>query len=183
MAAEGPIPVPERVFSALTRALNRCTRLLLPSEKLCWGEALIIEQEQIESPKERLLWAAGGAYMTVIEFLKKASADRWTWLTALFLGIVSATIDLRSANRWPHILLLFCSALALALWEPKWAWRWALAVGLCLPTFVLLTRDWGPYAVDQFDVFYGIVPAAVGTVCGAAMRHISGRLNKKALTR
>jgi hypothetical protein len=183
MAAKRPNPVSERVCSALTRGLNHCTRSLLPLEKLCWGEALIIEQQQIETPKERLMWAAGGAYMTAIELLKKAGTDRWTWFTAFLLGIVSAIVDLHSANRWPHIFLLFCSALLLALWRPKWAWRWALAVGLCLPTFVLLTRDWGPYAVDQFDVFYGIVPAAVGTICGAAMRRISDWLNKRALTR
>jgi hypothetical protein len=176
-------PVFERVLSTLTRALNRCTLLLLPSEKRCWGEALIVEQQQIETPRERLMWAAGGAYMTAIELLKKAGTDRWTWFTALLLGMVSAMVDLHSAHRWPLIFLLFCSALLLALWQPKWAWRWAFAVWLCLPTFVLLTRYWGPYAVDQFDVFYGIVPAAVGTICAAWMRRISDWLNKKALIR
>lgn len=121
--------------------------------------------------------------MAVIELLKKASADRWTWLSALLLGIVSAVIDLHSPNRRPYIFLLFCSALILALWQPKWPWRWTLAVGLCLPAFVLLTGDWGPYALDRFDVFYGIPPAAAGTICGASMRRISDRLNKKTVTR
>jgi hypothetical protein len=62
-----------------------------------------------------------------------------------------------------------------------------LAVGICclvVPADVR-TADalLGPYAVDQFDVFYGIVPAAVGTICAAWMRRISDWLNKKALIR
>ena len=38
------IAVPEWVFCALTRALNRCTMSLLPPHKRCWGEALIVQQ-------------------------------------------------------------------------------------------------------------------------------------------
>ncbi len=156
---------------------------MLPSEKVSWGEALIIEQQSIETPKQRLIWAAGGAYMTSMELLKTAVAGRWTWLGALLLGIMSAAVDLHSTTRWPHIVLLFCSALVLTLWQPKWPWRWALAVALCLPITVLLARDWGPYAVDQFDVFYGIVPAAFGTLCGCSMQHIADRLKQRTLSR
>jgi hypothetical protein len=176
------IAVPEWVFYALTRALNRCTLSLLPAHKRCWGEALIVEQQEIESPRERLIWAAGGAYMTAIEVFQRTFADRWTWFVAFSLGIISAAIDLHSANRWPHVILLFCSAFVLTLWKPKCPWRWAAIVALCLPIAVLAVRDWGPYAVDQFDVFYGIVPAAAGTICGLMIRHISDRLNNKALT-
>jgi hypothetical protein len=177
------IAVPEWVFCALTRALNRCTMSLLPPHKRCWGEALIVEQQEIESPRERLTWAAGGAYMTAIEVFQNMFADRWTWLVAFLLGIISAAMDLHSASRWPHIIFLFCSAFLLTLWQPKWPWRWAAIVALCLPIGVLALRDWGPYAVDQFDVFYGIVPAAAGTICGLVIRRISDRLTKKALTR
>ncbi len=160
------IAVTKWILCALTRALNRYTLSLLPQDKLYWGEALIIEQQEIESPRERLIWAAGGAYMTTIEVLKRMFADRWTWFAAFLLGIISAAIDLHSGNRWPYIILLFCSALILTLWQPKWPWRWTATVTLCLPIAVLVVRDWGPYAVDQFDVFYGIVPAAVGTFAG-----------------
>jgi hypothetical protein len=183
MKVNRPISFFDRVLSALIGTLNRCTRRLLPSEKRCWGEALIAEQEHIETGKQRLLWAAGGVFMTAKEFLKKAADDRWTWLTAFMLGTVSALIDLHSATRWPHIFLLFSSALILACWRPEWAWRWALAVGLCLPALVLLTRYWGPYAVDQFDVFYGIVPATAGVICGVCLRRIIDRMQRNAITR
>jgi hypothetical protein len=177
MKVNGPI-LSERIFSAFIRALNRCTRRLLPAEKRCWGEALIGEQEEIETGKERLVWAAGGVFMTAKELLKKAAEDRWTWLSAFVLGTVSALIDLNSATRWPHIFVLFGSALLLTRWRPKWAWRWAVAVTLCLPALVLLTGHWGPYAVDQFDVFYGIVPAAAGVICGVFLGRVIDRMNR-----
>jgi hypothetical protein len=116
--------------------------------------------------------------MTAKELVKKAVQDRWTWLTGVVLGTVSALIDLQSPTRWPHIALLLSSALLLALWRPDWAWRWALAVSLCLPALVLLTDRWGTYAVDQFDVFYGIVPAAAGVIGGVCLRRMIDRMNR-----
>src|SRR5436305_14406964 len=103
------IAVPEWIFYALTRALNRCSLSLLTRHKRFWGEALVGEQQEIESPRERLIWAAGGAYMTAIEVFKNTFADRWTWFLGSLLGIISAAIDLHSASRLPHIIFLFCS--------------------------------------------------------------------------
>jgi hypothetical protein len=183
MKRKVPIWDCERVISAFIHALNQCTRRLLPPEKRCWGEALIAEQEHMESGKQRLSWAAGGVSMTVKELIKKAAQDRWTWLTGVVLGTISALIDLQSATRWPHIALLSISALLLALWRPDWAWRWALALGLCLPALVLLTHQWGPYAVDQFDVFYGMVPAAAGVIGGVCLRRMVDRMNRNPIIR
>lgn len=173
----------ETIFSALIRVLNRCTCSLLPGQKRYWGEALIAEQEYIEMGKERLMWAAGGISMTAKEVLKKAAENGWTWLTALVLGTVSALIDLHSPTRWPHIFLLFGSALCIGCWRPGWAWRWVFVLGLCLPGLVLLTGQWGPYAVDQFDVFYGLVPATAGVVCGVFLRRITDHMHRNAITR
>jgi hypothetical protein len=183
MKVNRPILVCEGVFSALVCALNRCTRWLLPPEKRFWGEALIAEEEHVETGKERLIWAAGGVFMTAKEVLKKSAGDRWTWLTAFVLGTASALIDVHSATRWPHIFLLFASGLALACWRPEWAWRWALATALCLPAWVVLTHFWGPYATDQFDVFYGIVPATVGVICGVCSRWIMDRMGRNAISK
>jgi hypothetical protein len=182
MKVNGPILF-ERIFSALIHALNQSTLRLLPPERRCWGEALIAEQGEIETARERLIWAAGGVCMTAKELLRKAAKDRWTWLSGFMLGSFSALIDLNSATRWPYILLLFGSALLLARWRAEWAWRWVVAVGLCLPALVLLTGHWGPYAVDQLDVFYGIVPAAAGAICGVCLRRIIERMNRKAIIR
>jgi hypothetical protein len=181
MRVNEPKLVFDRVFSACARVLNRCTQRLLPPEKRIWGEALIAEQENIETGKERLIWATGGVFMTAKELLKKAVEDRWTWLTGFVLGTVSALIDLRSDTRWPHICLLFGSALLLAYWRPEWAWRWGLTVGLCLPALVVLTRNWGPYVVDQFDVFYGLVPATAGVICGVCLRRAIDRIKRAAI--
>jgi hypothetical protein len=37
--------------------------------------------------------------------------------------------------------------------------------------------------VDQFDVFYGIFPAAAGAICGVCLRRIIERMNRKAIIR
>jgi hypothetical protein len=119
MKIDRPMLVSEGVFSALIRALNRCTRRLLPPEKRFWGEALIAEEPHIETENERLIWAAGGVSMTAKELLKKAAEDRCTWLTTFVLGTASALIELHSATRWPHIFLLFAAGLVLACWRPE----------------------------------------------------------------
>jgi hypothetical protein len=45
-----------------------------------------------------------------------------------------------------------------------------LLTGFVLPVFVLLSGDWGPYRVDQFDVFYGVLPAGLGTLVALGLR-------------
>jgi hypothetical protein len=73
---------------------------------------------------------------------------------------------LNSASRWPYILVaLGCGCRALSS-------RFGTANG-----------PWGPYEVDQFDVFYGIFPAAAGAICGVCLRRIIERMNRKAIIR
>jgi hypothetical protein len=150
----------------------------LPSDKRCWGEALISEQQDIKEPLEILFWAAGGTYMTAIELLKKSVQDQSAWLAALVLGMIAASVDLHSGSRWPHIILLFCSGLLIAFCSPRWTWRWTITLGLSLPALVLLSGNWGPYAVDRFDVFYGFVPATLGPLVGLAIRRIPNLLDQ-----
>jgi len=111
--------------------------------------------------------------MSVNELMRTLFSDRPTWAAGLAFGVASALVDLHSSTRWPYILLLGVFGLALGSWRPKWAWRWTFLLGLSLPALVLVTNKWGPYSVDRFDVFYGLVPAAVGTLAGLALRSVS----------
>ena len=88
------------------------------------------------------------------------------------LGLAAALIDLRSVTRWPYAISIGLIAFVLACWRPQWVWRWPLFVALVLPTFVLLSNRWGPYLVDRSDVFYGLVPAAVGTLLAIIGRRL-----------
>jgi hypothetical protein len=107
--------------------------------------------------------------MNTKQLAKQLFDSTAAWGAALLLGVVAATIDLRADSRVPYIALLVSSTLILTLCQPRWAWRW-LVVALCEPVLVLLTGHWGPYRFDRFDVFYGVVPAAVGILMGLIIR-------------
>ena len=113
--------------------------------------------------------------MSIDEFVLTLLSDRPTWVAGLAFGMASALIDLQSSTRWPYIVLLFTFGVIFASWRPKWAWRWTGLLGLCLPAVVLITNHWGPYSVDRFDVFYGLVPSGLGTLVGLALRKIPDR--------
>ena len=169
--------LPKSLVDVVVRFLNRCTLAMLPRNRRHWGEALVAEQNQISNARERLSWAAGGITMTAKEFLNRMFSDRLAWAASIAGGILSAFVDLQSATRWPHILLLCSFGVILAYWKPKWAWRWTFLLAVGLPVFVLVTKNWGPYSVDRFDVFYGLVPAALGTLAGIVLRRMSRSLS------
>jgi hypothetical protein len=163
----------EFLADTMARCLNRLMLVLLPADRRAWGRAIVAEQHEIANGRERLTWAAGGILMSVNELMRSLFSDRPTWVAGLAFGIASALVDLHSSTRWPYILLLCAFGLSLASWRPKWAWRWTFLLGLSLPAVVLVTNNWGPYSVDRFDVFYGLVPSTLGTLAGLALRSVS----------
>src|SRR5262249_3437962 len=154
----------------LVRVLNRCMLILLPKNRGEWGQALIAEQEEINDRHEILRWAAGGIAMSIHEFFTDVFDKPYIWALGSVLALAAALLDLHSSSRWPYVSALFCVALLLTLLQPKRAWRWTLLAAFILPAFVLISGHWGPYAVDRFDVFYGLVPAAIGTLIGVGLR-------------
>jgi len=173
------LDVRELIADAVAGCLNRCMLVLLPECRRAWGRALIAEQCEIRSGRERLTWAAGGMLMTFNELMHSLFSDRPTCVAGLAFGLGSALVDLHSSTRWPYVVLLCTFALSLASWQPRWAWRWIFLLGLSLPIVVVVTHNWGPYSTDRFDVFYGLVPSTLGTLAGLALRSLSGRLRHK----
>lgn len=150
--------------------LNSCMLVLLPRERRDFGHAIIAEQNEITESTERLRWAAGGMYMSVREFLANVFADPLAWALGGIFGAGAALLDLHNETRWPHMIAVSSIALLLTAFRPRLAWRWTLLAAFVLPAFVLLSGDWGPYRVDQFDVFYGLVPAGLGTLLAVGLR-------------
>src|SRR2546425_773333 len=75
MRIDPVLQLPAHLCEATANLLNRFTLFCLPDHRRVWGEALIAEREQIRTPYERLVWAAGGVSMTANEFLKNAFGD------------------------------------------------------------------------------------------------------------
>jgi hypothetical protein len=169
----------EFLANAVARWLNRVMLALLPSDRRAWGNALVAEQHEITDVRARLAWAAGGIFMSANELNLTLFTDRPTWIAGLAFGLTSALVDLNSSTRWPYIGLLFTFGLILTSWRPKWAWRWIAVLALSLPAIVLITNNWGPYSLDRFDVFYGLVPATAGSLAGWAVRSASRRLKHR----
>lgn len=143
---------------------------LLPNERQAFGQALIAEQNEIVDIRERLSWAAGGMVMSIREFLADVFENPLVWALGSVLGVGAALLDLHSITRWPYVISVFGIALLLTFFRPRRAWRWTLLAALVLPAFVLLSGDWGPYRVDRFDVFYGVLPAGLGTLAALGFR-------------
>lgn len=160
----------EDVFLTTVRCMNACMLALLPNDRQPWGRALIAEQDEIETRPELIGWAAGGIAMSIREFLASVFDNQLGWVFGSVLGLGAALLDLHSATRWPYLIAVCGIALLLTLFWPRWAWRWTFLAALVLPVFVLLSGEWGPYRTDQFDVFYGLLPAALGTLLGLGLR-------------
>jgi hypothetical protein len=143
---------------------------MLPDQRQAFGHALIAEQNEITDARERLRWAAGGMFMSMREFVAKLFDDPLAWALGSVFGVGAALLDLHSGTRRPYLIAVCAIAFLLTLFRPWWTWRWTLLAALVLPAFVLLSGDWGPYRVDQFDVFYGVLPAGLGTLGALGLR-------------
>jgi hypothetical protein len=166
-----------QILNAVVRILNWCMRISLPASRRAWGQALVAEQQYIIDDRERLAWSLGGVLMSAREFVRNLFEGGPTWAVGAGLSLAAALIDLRSSTRWPYAISVCLIAFVLTWWRPKWVWRWTLLVALVLPALVLLSDRWGPYSVDRFDVFYGLIPATIGTLMALAWRRLRNGAN------
>ena len=167
-------------LNALVRCLNWCMRISLPASRRVWGQALLSEQQHITDERERLAWSLGGVVMSSREMARNLFEGGPAWAVGAGLGLAAALMDLRSGTRWPYVISVGLIAFVLTGWRPKWPWRWALLVAFMLPLLVLVSDRWGPYSADRLDVFYGLVPAALGTLAALSWRRVRSRLRSAA---
>jgi hypothetical protein len=118
------------------------------------------------------------------------TAQRGAWMTlalsvlAVVLGLLIAYQDVASPfgddNAKVTLFLLIVSSGILAVIQPQQPWRWALAVGICLPLVHLVRHLLGAPAPDsgQMNSYMGIFILAVvslmtclvGSYCGSWLR-------------
>jgi hypothetical protein len=110
-----------------------------------------------------------------------AAIDRFSptlcLIAALILGMSIGWLDLHVEEvQWSVLLLLVLGAV-LGYMCARFAWLWALVIGLCIPVAHLLGRLAGVYPIippSSFGwTFLALVPAFLGTYAGALVRILS----------
>lgn len=150
-------------IDVLARALIFLAFRIAPASRREWSNAAAAEAAAL-SGTARVRWAFGGLLAAVALRLADIATDPWMWSAAAVIGVTAALADLRLLSRAPYLGALVLAGATLTFVRPRQSWRWAAMLALSLPLVVVLTGNWGPYQHDQFDAFYGIVPALGGMV-------------------
>ena len=120
-------------------------------------------------------------FLPVAAILLWLKADLWLPLLTIFLGIIIGLSDLRSDVQLTALLLLVFGFFA-GYARPKYAWVWALLLGIWVPLAEFTALAIGlklSYRPDILASAIALVPAFVGAYAGvfiqwAAMRTNSG---------
>ena len=152
-----------------TRLALAISRDLAPPWRREWAEALAAETWQLEGAAKRLGWAAGGVPMSIRWGLIDLPRD-WAYLLVALSGALAiSAYRLEDTNQAPDAVLLLVAALGLTCVRPHLGWLWfGLLVGM-LPLLVTLTRMYGPYYSDRFDMFYAALPVTAGVLAGRGL--------------
>jgi hypothetical protein len=166
---------PARFASAL---LFRMAEVFAPTKTRGWIAAIRAESRAIPDPLAQLHWAAG-ALFTALRANVIDDHGRSILLAVIF-GISAAYIDLHTATRIPLQIILIACGLLIALFGAS---RAMLALPALLASRALLVVCLGfppPYSIDRMDVFYSVVPIAIGACAGLAGRAAFLRLRNRA---
>ncbi|MDQ3697201.1 MAG: beta-lactamase family protein [Gemmatimonadota bacterium] len=138
-------------------------RRLLPPRRREWPDAMLAELEAIPDSVLRHPFAAGCVRALVVDVvavrLRSCAAHPQTLALALAAGLAIAMLDQASDTRRPMWIALGATSALFAWWRPVAAWRWGLLVAAGIPLLAAVSDTRGPYAFDQADAMYGIVPA------------------------
>jgi hypothetical protein len=108
------------------------------------------------------------------------------YLLALFLGIVTAIVDLGTDEvQFPALLLLVFSFF-LGFNQPKHAWRWSLLLGIWIPIFelakIFLNPEFDKIVPEGFGSTLALIPAFLGTYAGVLLQKAATRKQKDIFT-
>jgi NO-binding membrane sensor protein with MHYT domain len=93
-------------------------------------------------------------------------------LACVSSGVIGyADTHMKTDDNLPSVLLLISVAFLFGLAQPKWAWGWALIIGLGVPASHLIGLLFGyrpPYPVEPnvMITFIALVPSFVGAYLG-----------------
>ena len=106
----------------------------------------------------------------------------WQYLLALFLGIVTAIIDLGTDEVQLSVLLLLVFGFFLGFNQPKSAWHMAMLLGIWIPIFrlidIFLSQGSHKLVPEGFGPFLAVVPALIGAYGGVFLQTTVERKGK-----
>ena len=101
------------------------------------------------------------------------------YLLALFLGIVTAIVDLGTDEVQFPVLLLLVFGFFLGFDQPERAWRRSLLLGAWIPVFefakVFLNQEFAKIVPQGLGSLLALIPAFIGTYSGVALQKVATR--------
>jgi hypothetical protein len=95
---------------------------------------------------------------------------------AFCLAVITGIIDIHSTEVLPSILCLLIFSGVLGMLSPKWAWLWALLIGLSIPTayFIAAAIHYAPADPPRFPISTAVlvVPALIAAYGGALVNFV-----------
>ena len=117
-------------------------------------------------------------FLPMAAILLWLKADLWLPLLTMFLGVIIGLIDLTSAEPQLPALLLLAIGFFAGYAKPKYAWVWALLLGIWVPLAEFTTLAIGMKLTDRPDILassIALVPAFVGAYGGAFVQWAAAR--------
>ena len=109
--------------------------------------------------------------------------DLWHLLLSLFLGILTGIFDLRTDEIQFPALLLLVFGFFLGFSQPKNAWRWALMLGVWVPTFemarIVMEGSMDKFISEGIGSLLALVFAFAGSYAGTFLQTV---IRKKKVT-
>ena len=118
-------------------------------------------------------------FLPVAAILLWLKADLWLPLLMIFLGVIIGLSDLRSDVQLTALLLLTFGFFA-GYAKPKYAWVWALLLGIWVPLAEFTALAIGlklSYRPDILASAIALVPAFVGAYAGVVIQWAATRTN------
>lgn len=138
-------------------------RRLLPPARREWPDAMLAELEAIPDSMRCHRFAAGCVRALAVDVvaarIRSCATHPQTLALALVAGLAIAMLDQASDTRRPMWIALGATSAVFAWCRPVAAWRWGLLLATGIPLLATVSDTGGPYAFDQADAMYGIVPA------------------------
>jgi len=109
----------------------------------------------------------------------KPQRDWWCYLLGAACGIVTGYVDVAINDLLLTALLVVAACLLLGILQPRWPWRWVVAVGIFIPltelaAYLLMTVK--PTRAQVYGSFLAFLPGIAGAYGGSVMRHVVDNL-------
>ncbi len=119
-------------------------------------------------------------FLPMAAILLWLKADLWLPLLTMLFGVIIGLIDLNSTEPQLPALMLLSIGFFAGYAKPKYAWVWALLLGIWVPLAEFTTLAIGmqlAYRPDILASSIALVPAFVGAYGGVFLQWVASRTN------